>query len=71
MLNITNTSSFVLAFLAEGDNGGIAVVGLVTHHHPGYAFALVLVEVFHPPQEHRQPIYPPAPAVKAPEAVVP
>ena len=73
MLNITHTSSFVFAFLAEGDNGGL----------PWWAWLLIIIVVilllwflwrwFTRPKTttsvYTQP--PPAPAVRAAEPVIP
>jgi predicted flap endonuclease-1-like 5' DNA nuclease len=72
MLNITNTSSFVFAFLAEGDDGG----GL-----PLWVWLMIIILVIlllwylwkylTRPKSTGSQSYPPAPAVKAPEVVGP
>ena len=71
MLNITNTSSFVFAFLAEGDNGGL----------PRWAWLLIIIVIilllwflwrwFTRPKTTPNVLTPPAPAVKAAEPVIP
>ena len=71
MLNITNTSSFVFAFLAEGDNGGL----------PWWAWLLIIIVIilllwflwrwFTRPKDTAKLPTQPAPAVRAAAPVVP
>jgi predicted flap endonuclease-1-like 5' DNA nuclease len=71
MLNITNTSSFVFSFLAEGDNGGL----------PWWAWLLIIIVIilllwflwrwFTRPKSTEPIPTQPAPAVRAAAPVVP